>query len=58
VSAVAASPEQLLDNAAQLVQITNLYTTVAITMRDYIQKTLDDMHNQLIELDDRANAHL
>jgi hypothetical protein len=58
VSAVAASPEQLLDDAGQLVQITNLYTTVAMTTRDYVQKTLDDMHDLLIEMDDRANACL
>jgi hypothetical protein len=58
VSTTAASPEQLLDNAAQLVQITNLYTTVATSTRDYVQKTSDDMHNLLIEMDDRANARL
>jgi hypothetical protein len=58
ISAAAASPEQLLDDAAQLVQITNLYTTVTTTMRDYIQKTSDDMHDLLIEMDDRANARL
>jgi hypothetical protein len=58
VAAAAAAPEQLLDDAAQLVQITNLYTTVATTMRDYIQKTSDDMHDLLIEMDDHANARL
>jgi hypothetical protein len=58
VSAAAASPEQLLDDAAQLLQITNLYTTVATTTRDYVQKTSDDMHDLLIELDDSANTHL
>jgi hypothetical protein len=40
------------------VQITNLYTTVARTTRDYIQKTSDDMHDLLIEMDDHANGHL
>jgi hypothetical protein len=58
VSTTAASPEQLLDDGAQLVQITNLYTTVATSMRDYVQKTSDDMHDLLIEMDDRANARL
>jgi hypothetical protein len=58
VSATAASPEQLLDDAAQLVQITSLYTTVVTSTRDYIQKTSDDMHDLLIEMDDRANARL
>jgi hypothetical protein len=58
VSAAAASPEQLLHDAAQLVQITNLYTTVTMTMRDYVQKSSDDMHDLLIEMDDRANARL
>jgi hypothetical protein len=57
-STTAASPEQLLDGAAQLVQITNLYTTVATSTRDYVQKTSDDMHDLLIEMDDRANARL
>jgi hypothetical protein len=56
ISAAVASPEQLLDDAAQLLQITNLYTTVAMTMRDYFQKASDDMHDLLIEMDDRANA--
>jgi hypothetical protein len=58
VSAAAASPEQLLDDAAQLVQIMNLYTTVAMTTRDYVQKTSDDMYDLLIEMDDHANARL
>jgi hypothetical protein len=58
VSTTAASPEQLLDDAAQLVQITNLYTTVATSTRDYIQKTSDDMHDLLIEMDDHADARL
>jgi hypothetical protein len=58
VSTTAASPEQLLDDAAQLVQITNLYTTLATSMRDYVQKTSDDMHNLLIEMDHRANPRL
>jgi hypothetical protein len=58
VSATAASPEQLLDDAAQLVPITNLYTTVTMTTRDYVQKTSDDMHDLLIEMDDHANARL
>jgi hypothetical protein len=40
------------------VQITNLYTTVATSTRDYVQKTSDDMHDLLIETDDRANARL
>jgi hypothetical protein len=31
---------------------------VAMTMRDYVQKTSDDMHDLLIEMDDHANAHL
>jgi hypothetical protein len=35
-STTAASPEKLLDNAEQLVQITNLYTMVAGSMRDYV----------------------
>jgi hypothetical protein len=55
VSAATASPEQLLDDAAQLVQITNLYTTVTMSTRDYVQKTSDDMHDLLIEMDDQAN---
>jgi hypothetical protein len=57
-STTAASPEQLLDDTAQLVQITNLYTTVATSTRDYVQKTSDDMHDLLIKMDDCANAHL
>jgi hypothetical protein len=57
-STTAASPEQLLDSAAQLVQITNLNTTVATSTRDYVQKTSHDMHDLLIEMDDRANARL
>jgi hypothetical protein len=32
-----------MDNAAQLVQIASLYTIVAMTTRDYIQKTSGDM---------------
>jgi hypothetical protein len=36
VSTTAASPEQLLHDAAHLVQITNLYTTLATSMRDYV----------------------
>jgi hypothetical protein len=59
VSTTAASPEQqLLDDGAQLVHITNLYTMIATSMRDYVQKTSDDMHDLLIEIDDCANAHL
>jgi hypothetical protein len=58
LSGATASPEQLLDDAAQLVLITNLYTTVATTTRDYIEKTSDDMHDLLIEMDDHANARL
>jgi hypothetical protein len=58
ISAAAASPEQLLDDAAQLVQITNLYTIVATSTRDYVQKTSDDMHDLLIEMDHCANARL
>jgi hypothetical protein len=58
VSTTAASPEQLLNDAAQLVQITNLYTMVPTSTRDYVQKTSDDMHDLLIEMDDRANACL
>jgi hypothetical protein len=58
VSTTAASPEQLLDDAAQLVQITNLYTTVATSTRDYVQKTSDDMHDLLIEMDERATVRL
>jgi hypothetical protein len=59
VSTTAASPEQqLLDDGAQLVYITNLYTTITTSMRDYIQKTSDDMHDLLIEMDDRTNARL
>jgi hypothetical protein len=57
-STTAASPELLLDDAAQLVQITNLYTTVATSTRDYVQKTSDDMHDLLIEMDNRSNARL
>jgi hypothetical protein len=57
-STTAASPEQLLDSAAQLVQITNLYTTVATSTRDYVQMTSNDMHDLLIEMDDRANTRL
>jgi flagellar hook-basal body complex protein FliE len=57
-STTAASPEQLLDDAAQLVQITNLYTTVATSTRDYVQKTSDDMHDLLIEMDECANVRL
>jgi hypothetical protein len=57
-SAAAASPEQLRDDAAQLVRLTDLYTMVATTTRDYVQKTSDDMHHLLIEMDDRANVHL
>jgi hypothetical protein len=38
VSTTAASPElQLLDDGAQLVHITNLYTMIATSMRDYVQ---------------------
>jgi hypothetical protein len=58
VSTTAASPEQLLDDAAQLVQITNLYTMVATSTRDYVQKTSDDMHDLLIKMDDRVNVRL
>jgi hypothetical protein len=59
VSTTAASPEQqLLDDGAQLVYITNLYTTIATSTRDYVQKTSDDMHDLLIEMDDHANACL
>jgi hypothetical protein len=58
ISATAASPEQLLDDAAQMVQITNLYTTVTTSTRDYVQKTSDDMHDLLIEMDDRVNTCL
>jgi hypothetical protein len=58
ISAAAASPEQLLDNAAQLVQMTNLYTMVRTSMRDYVQKTLDDMYNLLIKMNDHAIAYL
>jgi hypothetical protein len=36
ISTTAASPEQLLDDAAQLVKITNLYTIVVTLMRDYM----------------------
>jgi hypothetical protein len=57
-STTAPSPEQLLDSAAQLMQITNLYTTVVTSTRDYVQKTSDDMHDLLIEMDDCANARL
>jgi hypothetical protein len=57
-STTVASPEQLLDSAAQLVQITNLYTMVVTSIRDYVQKTSDDMHDLLIEMDDRVNACL
>jgi hypothetical protein len=31
---------------------------IATSTRDYVQKTSDDMHDLLIEMDDRANAHL
>jgi hypothetical protein len=59
VPTTAASPEQrLLDGGAQLVQITNLYTTITTSTRDYVQKTSDDMHDLLIEMDDRANVRL
>jgi hypothetical protein len=59
VPTTAASPEQrLLDDGAQLVQITNLDTTIATSTRDYVQKTSDDMHDLLIEIDDHANACL
>jgi hypothetical protein len=59
VPTTAASPEQqLLDDGAQLVHITNLYTTIATSTRDYVQKTTDDMHDLLIEMDDHANAGL
>jgi hypothetical protein len=59
VSTTAASPEQqLLDDGAQLVYITNLYTMIVISTRDYIQKTSDDMHDLLIEMDDCANTYL
>jgi hypothetical protein len=59
VSTTAASPEQqLLDDGAQLVHITNLYTTITTSTRDYIQKTSDDMHDLLIEMDNCANARL
>jgi hypothetical protein len=59
VPTTAASPEQqLLDDGAQLVHITNLYTTIATSTRDYVQKTSDDMHDLLIEMDDRANTRL
>jgi hypothetical protein len=57
-STTAALPEQPLDSAAQLVQITNLYTTVLTSTRDYVQKTSDDMYDLLIEMDDHANACL
>jgi hypothetical protein len=57
-STAAESPEQLLESTAQLVQITNLDTMVATSTRDYVQKTSDDMHDLLIEMDDRANARL
>jgi hypothetical protein len=59
VSTAAALPEQqLLDDGAQLVHITNLYTMIMTSMRDYIQKTSDDMHDLLIEMDDYANVRL
>jgi hypothetical protein len=58
ISAVAASPEQLLDDAAQLLQITNLYTMVAMTTRDYVQMTSDNMRDLLIKMDDYANVCL
>jgi hypothetical protein len=59
VPTTAASPEQqLLDDGAELVHITNLYTTIVTSTRDYVQKTSDDMHDLLIEMDDRANARL
>jgi hypothetical protein len=57
-STTAASPEQRLDSAAQLVQITNLYTMVTTSMRDYVQKTSNNMHNLLIKMDDYANMGL
>jgi hypothetical protein len=58
ISVAAASPEQLLDDTAQLVQITSIYPMVATTMRDYIQKTSDDMHDLLIEMDNHATVCL
>jgi hypothetical protein len=58
ISAAASSPEQLLDNAAQPVQITSLYTIVATSTRDYVQKTSDDMHDLLIEMDDHVTTYL
>jgi hypothetical protein len=56
ISTTPALPEQLLDDAAQLVQITNLYTTVAMSMRDYVQKTLDDMRDLLIKMRPHSNG--